>query len=217
MTTFPLVDVLPLAKKYCKHAIECKLAYATNENFLGRIVAGYHPDVCNICYLTPNAAEALCKVQDILNKKQLGLFVFDSYRPLRAVRDFNHWMRAPVKNDHELARKEIHYPHVEKNQLAVLGYVCDDVSNHCFGDTIDLSLIELSSKKFLNMGACFDFFDEISYPAASAKMIGQEAFDNRRILSDAMQEAGFLPYEKEYWHFTFRQRDVKEPLDIEIK
>lgn len=212
-----LVDVISLSKKNCTHPVKGKLAYATNENFLGRIVDGYHPDAAHLCLATPKTAHALCAVQNELNKLNLGLFIFDSYRPLRAVRDFACFMHEPVHSEYELKRKQIHYPHVEKDQFAILGYVNDTVSNHCFGDTIDLVLIDLKTNAFLDMGACFDFFDEISYPSASEDVIGKEAFKNRKILSDTMQHAGFLPYEKEFWHFTYREREIAEPLDIEIK
>ncbi len=211
-----LVDVIKLSTQRCRNPIECKLVYATKENFLGRPVHGYHPDAIDFCLLTRNAAEALCQVQNQLIQQGLGLFVFDSYRPLRAVADFKKWMHAAAHDEYEFERKKIHYPHLEKNQLAELGYVCDDVSNHCFGDTIDLSLIDLHNKQLLDMGACFDYFDEISHITATEKIIGSTALKNRQILSDMMQQAGFIPYEKEYWHFTFREREIETPLDFEI-
>ena len=211
-----LIDVIKLSQQDCQHPIQCQLAYATKDNFLGRIVNGYHPDAPHICLMTRSAAEALCDVQNALNKKQLGLFVFDSYRPLRAVKDFKEWMSQPSNDEHELARKKIHYPNVEKTQLAALGYVCDDVSNHCFGDTIDLSLMDIRSGKLIDMGACFDYFDELSFPTTPVEKIGLEAHRNRLILTEAMQAAGYQPYDKEYWHFTYHKREVEMPLDIEI-
>lgn len=211
-----LIDVIKLSEKQCKEKISCTLAYATSENFLGRIVAGYNPDATHISLVTRKVADALCQVQNQLNQKQLGLYVFDSYRPLRAVKDFKHWMHAPVQSEYELERKRLHYPHVEKSQFALLGYVADEVSNHCFADTIDLSIIDLKTNQLLNMGAIFDYFDEVSHATATAEMIGQEAYKNRQLLSDAMQTAGFLPYETEFWHFTFRDRDIHAPIDIEI-
>ncbi len=213
----PLIDVIALSRKLCEIPIDCTLAYATSDNFLGRIVAGYHPHTKHICLMAPNAANALCAVQNALREKNLGLFIFDGYRPLRAVRDFGHWMQQPAQNENELARKAIHYPHIEKNQLAQLGYVSDSVSDHCFGDTVDLTLIDLENKSFLDMGACFDYFDEMSHVTANADVIGVKACENREILSGAMRAVGYLPYEKEYWHFRYREREVIHPLDLEIK
>jgi D-alanyl-D-alanine dipeptidase len=217
MPPHKLIDLLNKSTKHCTSPIQCKLAYATSENFLGRRVQGYHINAASLCLLAPKAAAALCQAQNQLNQQNLGLFVFDSYRPLSAVKDFGIWMQQPVKDDYELARKAIHYPHIEKNQLAELGYVCDKVSNHCFGDTIDLSLIDLNTQQLLDMGACFDYFDEISHTTAPPEIIGKAAFANRQILANAMQQAGFIPYEKEYWHFTFAERECAEPMDFEIK
>jgi D-alanyl-D-alanine dipeptidase len=211
-----LIDVVKLSQKSCEYPIQCNLVYATRENFLGRRVDGYHPNATHIALATPKAAHAVCQVQNKLNQMQLGLIIFDSYRPLRAVRDFKYWMHAPVESDYELERKAIHYPHIDKSQASILGYLADDVSNHCFGDTIDLALIDLKTGLLLDMGACFDYFDEISYPSAPASVIGEQAFKNRLLLSDAMLEAGFIPYEKEFWHFTYKDREITVPMDFEI-
>jgi len=212
----PLIDLIQLSQTLCQQPIQGKLAYATRENFLGRIVKGYHPEVTGTCLFTENAAQALCNAQTALTTQGLGLFVYDSYRPLRAVRDFLTWIKEPVSDAYELERKRIHYPHLEKGELANLGYLALEVSNHCFGDTVDLTLIDLSTGQLLDMGACFDYFDEISHTTATAKQIGETAYKNRQILSDAMQQAGFMTYEKEFWHFTFQQRDIQTPLDFEI-
>ncbi len=211
-----LIDAVALSRTLCKKPIQCKLAYATAENFLGRPVIGYHQSAIHLCLFAPKAAHALCQVQNELFQQNLGLFVFDSYRPLRAVQDFGHWMHQPVHDPFELVRKEIHYPHIEKIQLAQLGYVNGTVSNHCFGDTIDLSLIDLHTGELLPMGACFDFFDELSHLTATEAHIGAEALKNRQLLTNTMERAGFIPYEKEYWHFTFHEREILEPLDCEV-
>src|SRR5437868_7563156 len=100
-----LINVIKLSTQLCKSPIQCKLAYATKENFLGRSVKGYHAEISDFCLLTSKAANALCEVQNFLNQKNLGLFIFDSYRPLRAVKDFAEWMQEPTPNEYELERK----------------------------------------------------------------------------------------------------------------
>jgi D-alanyl-D-alanine dipeptidase len=210
-----LIDAARLSRTHCPQIIQCQLAYATKENFLGRIVDGYHHEALDLCLMTPKAAENLCKIQNELNKDGLGLFVFDAYRPLRAVRDFMNWFEQPPAGPYELARKAIHYPHLPKNELSKHGYVASDVSQHCFGATIDLSLIDLKIGQLLNMGTCFDYFDPISHATVTAEEIGIEAFNNRQLLAKVMQSYGFMPYEKEYWHFD-GEKEVHEPIDIEI-
>jgi D-alanyl-D-alanine dipeptidase len=214
--SLPLVNVVRMSHELCQFKIECKLAYATKENFLGRIVDGYNANAAHIALVTPKTAEALCRVQDQMNQMNFGLIIFDSYRPLRAVRDFKRFMHEPIRDAYELERKKIHYPYIEKNQFATLGYIADVVSNHCFGDTVDLSLIDLSTGELMDMGACFDYFDEVSHATATAEQLGQAAFSNRKILTHAMQAEKFTPHAKEFWHYTFIDRDIVEPLDIEI-
>lgn len=213
-----LVDVVALSKKQCILAIEAKLAYATQENFIGRIIDGYSPDALDVCLMTTKAAHALCKVQNhLVQNHKLGLFIYDAYRPLRTVKDFAQWFYQPISSEQELSRKIIHYPNLEKTDLVRLGYAPDTISRHNFGHAVDLVPIDLETKQPLNMGACFDFFDVLSHTDVKEERIGLEAYTNRRILSQAMQEYGFIPYQYEFWHFDFEVQEVNEPIDIPIE
>src|SRR5690348_2141281 len=58
-----LVDVIALSRSCCAHPIEGFLAYATKENFLGRVVNGYVPSAARVCLLTQKVAMQLCSVQ----------------------------------------------------------------------------------------------------------------------------------------------------------
>jgi D-alanyl-D-alanine dipeptidase len=211
-----LVDVVALSRRMCPHPIEGRLAYATRENFLGRPVAGYRPDAQEICLLTRKTACELCRVQNALIPRGLGLFIFDAYRPLRAVRDFAAWFPEPPASDYEKERKKIHYPHLQKTDLVAAGYAPSTVSPHCYGNTVDLSLIYLDSKKHLNMGTVFDFFDTSSHTDAKAEIIGEEAIHNRQLLLEVMQQFGFVPYQNEWWHFEYQEREVDYQMDLEI-
>jgi D-alanyl-D-alanine dipeptidase len=211
------VDVHSLSVQKCVRPMVCELIYAGKDNFLGRPVAGYSSDAADFCLLTKKAALALCEVQNhLVTHHQLGLKVFDGFRPLRAVKDFGHWMHAPAANKQELHRKEIHYPHLEKNQLSALGYIRSDVSNHCFGHTVDTVLISLKDQSEVNMGSIFDYFDPISHPTASALEIGKEAFEYRTLLIQTMSSHGFKVADTEYWHFEHSEREISEPQDFEI-
>lgn len=57
-----LVDVIALGKKRCAFPIQGVLAYATEENFLGRVVDGYLPGASEVCLLSRKAAEQLCGI-----------------------------------------------------------------------------------------------------------------------------------------------------------
>lgn len=211
-----LTDVIALSHKLCVYPIRGSLAYATKDNFLGRIVDGYSEDATDVCLLSRQAAYALCHVQNDLNKQQLGLYIYDAYRPLRAVKDFAKWFTEPPANKFELEKKKMHYPNLNKTDLGPMGYTPSHVSKHNFGTAVDLTLISLENFLPLNMGACFDFFDEISHHSASNTQIGEEAFNNRAILLRAMQAHGFVPYPKEYWHYDYQIREVTTPMDLQI-
>lgn len=211
-----LVDVIQLSKIRCKQPILGDLKYATRENFVGRVITGYARDARDVCLLTRMPAEMLCKAQDyLLENYNYSLLILDAYRPLRAVKDWAAWFKLPPADDYELVRKQIHYPHLEKKQLVEFGYIADVVSKHCFGAAVDLVLVDSAGTE-IDMGACFDFFDELAHPTATAEQIGEAAVKHRQILAEAMQRYGFHPYEKEYWHFDHEKIEAHEPMDIAI-
>jgi zinc D-Ala-D-Ala dipeptidase len=215
----PLVNVIQLSKEKCSIPIQAKLKYATPKNFVGRPIKGYDSKITNIAFMTPQAAEALCQVQNYLIKEHdYGLRIYDAYRPQRAVTDFLFWSQQPPASLYELKRKEKHYPNIPKNRLFELGYMAED-SSHCYGNTVDLVLINIKTGKKLEMGARFDYMDEASHVTAPRHQIGEEAYQNRRILSNAMKKFDFESLKEEFWHFSHRGksgREVSKPLDIEI-
>ena len=54
----------------------------------------------------------------------------------------------------------------------------------------------------LDTGTPFDFFSPRSWP--SDRRVDAEAQANRALLAQAMRRRGFVPYGKEWWHFTLR-------------
>lgn len=212
-----LIDVTSLSEKYTRYPLQIKLKYASRENFVGRPISGYK--TAEVGLMTPHAAEKLCQVQERLIKLyQYGLIIYDAYRPKRAVEDIFAWSIQPPANDYELERKAKHYPNIEKNQLFNCGYLAHD-SGHCYGNTVDVFLVDLRHNNKIEMGACYDYMDERSHTTITSKVIGEEAYRNRQILSETMQMMGFEPYEREFWHFSYqgkKGREVLIPMDIEI-
>lgn len=209
------VDLLALSQKRCAHPFSVDAKYTADDNFIGRPIQGYTPGLKQLLLMTRQAAESLCQVQNALvTQAQCGLLVLDAYRPQRAVRDFMQWSALPPATSHELARKAIHYPHIEKSQLFELGYVAED-SQHCYGHTVDVVLVDQQGRE-LDMGAPFDYMDELSHITKTAEDIGETAFRHRDLLSKTMQQFGFVPYEKEFWHFSYREKEVFEPMDVAI-
>jgi D-alanyl-D-alanine dipeptidase len=214
-----LLDVIELSKLLCNKPIHGKLAYATLDNFAGQILTGYHPQALDVCLMTPKAANALCQAQNqLIHAHSLGLFIYDSYRPKRAVKHLLQWMKEPVKDEWELTQKSKHYPQVEKSQFVALHYLAED-SGHCYGNTVDVVLYDYESEKILDMGTIYDFMGEKSHLSATAEDIGATAYQNREILQATMKQHGFLPHHTEYWHFSHggrEGREVSEGFDLEI-
>ena len=174
--------------------IQIELRYLTNTNFIGKPIDGYHK---NCLIITTETANALKKIQQILRNKNLSLKIFDGYRPQEAVNHFVRW--AKVLND--TLMKTAYYPNVPKRQLFKLGYIASK-SGHTRGSTVDLTIVNTTTGKELDMGSPYDFFGEISHPFY--KKITPTQKENRLLLRKIMLENGFRPYSKEWWHFTLK-------------
>lgn len=215
------IDAIALSKQMCEIPIQGMLKYATDDNFLGRIVDGYQPALIDIGLLTREAAKALCQAQHyFLTEYGYSLRIYDAYRPLRAIKDFQRWIDEPIITEQQQAQKQLYFPHLEKADLIKLGYIATGessiISRHCYGNAVDVALIDLATNQELSMGAIFDFFDEISHTTASIAQIGEQAWQHRQILQTGMTNVGFHPYQEEYWHFDYHKREIDNPEDIPI-
>jgi D-alanyl-D-alanine dipeptidase len=181
--------------------IRVELLYASSNNFVGRPINGY---VSKRAVLTKPAARALADVQADLKPFGLELFIFDTYRPQRAVDEFIAW----AKDLKDIRTKSKYYPRVAKENLFSEGYIADR-SGHSRGSTIDLTIVSSSSPfKPLNMGTNFDFFGPESWPKFAGASPEQRV--NRLLLRTLMLKHGFKPYEMEWWHFTYEKEPFPE-------
>jgi zinc D-Ala-D-Ala dipeptidase len=171
-----------------------EMRYATEHNFVGQPIEGYEQPVC---YLTKPAAAALALVVKDLAPRGLTLKVYDCYRPERAVAHFIRWAR----DLRDQKMKGEFYPQVDKSTLFRDGYIAAR-SGHSRGSTVDLTIAKIDGGEPLDMGTPFDFFSPRSWP--SDKRVSAEAQTNRVTLALAMRRRGFMPYDKEWWHFTLR-------------
>lgn len=167
--------------------------YAGYHNILGRPLSGYQDQQV---MGTPELYDALNKLQTRLSPRGIHLLLYDGYRPQRAVDDLVHWCSMP---EDEKTKAEF-YPKIEKSQLISLGYIADK-SSHSRGSAVDLSLV--LDGTILDMGTMFDFMDPLS--AHHAPGITEVQTENRHRLACCMTEAGFVPYEREWWHYRLSQ------------
>ncbi|WP_341715578.1 M15 family metallopeptidase [Micromonospora sp. FIMYZ51] len=198
--------------------IHTDIRYATAHNFVGRPVDGY-PEP--LCLLTDAAAAALRRVQDAALATGHSLKVYDCYRPRRAVDDFLTWAGQPGGQQ----MKAEFYPRVAKSDLFEQGYL-GARSTHSRGSTVDLTLVDVPApeqpgyvpgqplvactaprdRRFadnsIDMGTGFDCFDPLAHVASS--QVDATARRNRELLRRLMTDAGFVGYDREWWHFRYR-------------
>jgi zinc D-Ala-D-Ala dipeptidase len=171
------------------------IKYYGKDNFVGRRIAGYDKPEC---ILTDEAAHALKEVQAELKAQKLALLVYDCYRPCRAVADFEQW----AENIADQKNKKDYYPNVDKVNFFKLGYVARN-SSHSRGAAVDLTLLDKTAERVLDMGTRFDYMDEKSHP--DSKEVTSQQRKNRMLLQEVMVKHGFIPYDKEWWHFNFKR------------
>ena len=169
-----------------------EIRYFSTYNFVGERVDGYE-EPCAI--LTREAARALKTISNQANVQGYRLKIFDAYRPVQAVKHFVLW----GIEDLDQRMKPYFYPNLEKNELFKEGYIASR-SSHSRGSTVDLTLLDMTTGKELDMGSPFDFFSEKSHP--DYKGVTEEQYANRMFLQDLMVNGGFVPIDCEWWHFT---------------
>ncbi len=193
---------LPNGFVYVKDIIpqlEVDLRYCGHHNFIGKPIQGYlEPQTI----LTKKAAEALAKVEKELNKNNMGLKIFDAYRPQTAVNHFVEWAKDPKDT---LGKFEF-YPTEDKRLLFKRGYIASK-SGHSRGSTVDLTIITLDNKNEVDMGSPFDFLGEIS--GHSYANLTSQQLKNRKTLKSIMEKHGFRAYSKEWWHYTLNNEPFK--------
>ncbi|MCR5322297.1 MAG: M15 family metallopeptidase [Lachnospiraceae bacterium] len=169
-----------------------EIRYYSTYNFVGDRIDGYEEP---LAFLTKEAATALKKVSDELNKMGYRLKIFDAYRPQKAVTHFMNWALDLT----DTRMKKYFYPELEKDVLFPQGYIAEH-SGHSRGSTVDLTLFDMTTEREVDMGGTFDYFGELSHP--DYKGITEEQYANRMLLREVMTKYGFKPLVEEWWHFT---------------
>ena len=157
---------------YIPH-IYVDLKYARPDNFMGQAIYEFTE-----AWLRRGTALRLAEAQAILAAQGYSLKIWDAWRPLSA--QFKMWEAYPVS-----------------------GYVANPTnggsSKHNRGSAVDVTLVGADGSE-LPMPTAFDDFaaepnrDYEKYPADAAA--------NAIRLEQAMEAAGFLPYDGEWWHFN---------------
>jgi zinc D-Ala-D-Ala dipeptidase len=163
------------------------IRYATPNNFMKRKLYSVAR-----CLLHEKVAQQLKQVQIELAVDNLGLKVFDCYRPLSIQKQM--WEILPDNR-----------------------YVANPAqgSRHNRASAIDLTLVDLRTGKEREMPSKFDDFSvrsHINYDDASLA-----AKINRQVLRVAMEKHGFKGIPTEWWHFDSLDWKKYPVLDIPWK
>lgn len=171
----------------------------------------YHviPGAIDAIVMREGAARRLAGVNEKLARAELGLFVFDAWRP-QAVQVYFHdkWLpnelrcRNPkLEGDALLAEVEAYW--------AAPSAGGDAPSPHSTGGALDLT-IRWRGGDPLWMGSLFDDASSIANTAHfestdqnDFSFSAEEARANRRLLYWLMRDAGFASNPGEWWHFSF--------------
>jgi zinc D-Ala-D-Ala dipeptidase len=170
--------------------IEIDLRYATPNNFIGRDL--YSPFDC--AWLHVQAAQALEKVVAWLAARRPGCkpVVLDALRPQRVQQQL--------------------WDALEGTGLQM--YLANPVrgSIHSYGMALDITILDEQGRE-LDMGTGFDDMTELSHPALeegflAAGKLTEAQVENRRLLREAMSQAGFVGIRTEWWHFDCGDREL---------
>lgn len=175
-----IVDLLSLDSTFV-----LDIRYATENNFTKKKL---YPAAK--AKLRREAAESLVSIQRELRTMNLGLKIYDGYRPLAI--QWKLW---------EIVPNEDFVANPKKG------------SKHNRGAAVDLTIIDASGNE-LEMPTGYDDFTE---RASQGFMdLSETAIKNRALLKDVMTRHGFQIIKSEWWHYDFRgweQFDIMdEPL-----
>ena len=187
--------------------INIDLRYSTENNFTGKVIDGYRS---NKAIISTEAAMALIQVQNDLDQMNLSLKIFDAYRPQMSVNYFINWSNDPL----DTINKSIYYPKIKKSELFPLGYIAER-SGHSRGSTVDLTIVDNTTFKELDMGTPYDFFGPES--ATNFIQITDKQKSNRLLLLETMTRNGFKNYSKEWWHYTLKEEPFNDYFNFVIE
>ena len=173
-----LADSLLVDIRSVDSTIQVDPRYAGADNFTGAPLPGY--DAPRVL-LRREAAAALARVQRRLRTGDLGLRVFDGYRPVRATLAMVAWTER-----------------TGRRALIDSGYIARR-SRHNMGVAVDLTMVDLATGTEVPMGTPFDAFTEAAHTANATGRIRRY----REILVRVMAEEGFVNYGQEWWHFSY--------------
>lgn len=178
--------------------IQVDVKYASTDNFMGIVLYdGFHK-----VYLQSEVAEKLSIAQKALKNidENLTLLVFDGARP-RSVQQLM-WDALDT---------------IPVNERTKFVSNPKNGSIHNYGCAVDLTIANVASGEWLDMGAGYDDIRKIAYPRHEEHYLKlgeltNQHIENRKLLRKVMKQGGFWVIQTEWWHFNAYTRDKAKQL-----
>jgi len=163
------------------------IRYATTNNFTSQKIYNLAK-----AYARRPVAEALKKAQAEFKTLGYSVKMFDGYRPYSATVKF-------YEEYHDTT------------------YVASPYrgSRHNRGCALDMTIVDIKTKKELKMPTPYDSFSKDAWPTSPVK--DPEAKKNRDVLIRVMEKNGFKVNASEWWHFDFVGWQKYEVMDIDFE
>lgn len=168
--------------------LQYDIRYATTHNFTGRQLYQKGSET----FLRRPAALALQQVQIALASRGLALKIWDAYRPYAATQLM--W-----------------------NLIGDERYVANPAkgSGHNRGLAVDVTLIDVQTGKELDMGTPYDHFSDTAHHSFSG--LPPQVLQNRQLLKQVMEAAGFNALATEWWHYAWPNNRGYDVMNLSFK
>jgi zinc D-Ala-D-Ala dipeptidase len=161
--------------------------YATTDNFTKQVLYT-NPEA----FLRLPAAKALQAINEELKQKNVGIKLYDAYRPYRVTQKM--W---------DIVPDERYAANPAKG------------SGHNRGIAVDLTLVDLSTGKDLAMPTGYDDFSEKAHH--DYMQLDAEIITNRNLLRSVMEKHGFKALETEWWHYYWNDGKIYSLMNFDFE
>lgn len=195
--TFPSIKDYVIEENDEKLVSLSKNGFLVDSQYYNQGVAGS----CKDCYARESVIAKLKDAQTFL-PKGLKFKVYDAYRPICVQqRLWDFYRKDVIHKNPGLSDEEIDL----KTSFFVSkpSYDVNNPSLHNTGGAIDLTVVT-DNGYALNMGTLFDDFTDRAWTNHfEVYTDNHEVRENRRILYNAMVQAGFTNLPSEWWHYDY--------------
>ena len=194
-----LITVKELDKDTCNEEF-VKIPESGNK-VIGRYITSLNEkEYSEIIRVRKTVLEMLNKVDTLLKEinSNYQILVVYGYRSMDKQVKFFHEEINKYKNDFDNELDLYEFVH---EKIAV-----PTVAGHPTGGAVDVVIYDMNKKEIIDFGTkVHDYDDCKSY--IYYDNISSNAKDNRMLLRKIMMQVGFAPYDGEWWHFSYGDRE----------